>query len=143
MSLDLFDIDFSDIPDQAPLPAGMYAAEVVAATPGQSKSGNPKVDLQWRIMSGEFENRRVFSHLSLHPNALGVTKAMLLALGFPKDFAGVLDTEDLIGRSASIVVAVEASTQINPETNEPYPPRAVVKRVKPLQMGDADLDDLI
>lgn len=143
MTLDLFNVDFSEIKDPEPVAPGEYVAEVVAATPGTSKAGHAKIDLQWKIIGSEEDNRRVFSNLSWHPNALQVTKGILIGLGFPTDFSGGIDPEDLVGESAVIVVAVEQSDQINPNTQELYAPRAVVKRVKKLDQANVDVDDLI
>lgn len=134
-----FSIDFSDIEDFEPVPAGVYDAEIIQSKPGKSKAGYPKITLQWRILEGEMENRRIFQDLTFHPKALFATKAVLVGLGFDKEFKGEVDPEELIGLNATINVAVEESEQINPSTNEPYPPRNVVKRVSASDLTASDL----
>jgi len=134
-----FVIDFGEIAGFEPVPEGVYDAEIVQAIPGMSKSNNPKITLQWRVLSGDEENRRIFQDLSFHPKALFATKAVLIGLGFDSNFQGEIDPEELIGLNAELVVAVETSDVINPQTNEPYPPRNVVKKVTSGASGVSDL----
>ena len=123
-------IDFSQVEDLKPIPQGTYLASVVEAKPGVSQNQNPKIDLRWKIEEGEFENRNVFDTLTFTVKALGRVKSTLMALDFPADFQGEVNPDDLVGKTAYIVVDIEASEQVNPETGEPYPPRNRVKRVK-------------
>ena len=69
-----------------------------------------------------------------------MTKRKLLNLGFPEDFSGEIDPEDLIGVTATLTVSVEKSTQINPETGEPYDPR---NRVSRISGGQVDISSLV
>jgi hypothetical protein len=135
-----FVVDFSDIADLGPVDPGTYVASIVKATPGMSQSGNPKIDVSWKIEEGDYEGRQVFDTLSFHPNALSITKAKLLNMGFPEDFSGAIDPEDLLGITATLTVTIEKSTAINDETGEPYPPR---NRVTRISGGSADLEDLL
>lgn len=127
-------IDFSKVEGIKPVPAGEYPATIVEAQDGMSQNNNPKIDLQWKLETGEKETdgHVVFEPLTFTKKTEWRVKRALRALGFEKDFAGEVTGEMLIGRSAIIVVEIEPSTQIDPETDEPYPPRNRVKSVKPL-----------
>lgn len=114
-----------------PIPTGQYLATITNAEEGESQSGNAKIDIQWKVEEGEHEGRIVFDTLVWHEKALWRVKQTLLAVGFPKDYRGEIGAEDLLGHTAAIAVSIEESTQIDPATGEPYPPRNRVKRVKP------------
>lgn len=139
-AVDGFVIDFSDIEDFKPVDEGIYEAEIIQAEGAVSKAGFPKISMQWRITEGENENRRIFHDLSFHPKAMFATKAVLMGLGFDDTFKGNVVPEELIGLNAIITVSVESSGAINPQTNEPYPPRNNVKRV---QQSGASISDML
>ena len=124
-------IDFSEVKGLEPIPAGVYLATVHNAEEGESQAGNTKIDLQWIIEEGDHAERIIFDTLVWHPKAMFRIKQTLQAFGYPEDFAGEVIPEELIGQSAMLVVDIEESTQIDPATGEPYPPRNRVKRVKP------------
>lgn len=124
-----FVVDFSEIADIGPIPAGRYEASIVKAAPGMSQSGYPKIDLAWKVEDGEYEGRQIFDTLAFHPNALPMTKRKLRQLGFPDNFSGEIDPEDFLGVAATIVVTIEQSNQINEETGEKYEPRNRVSKV--------------
>ena len=130
-------IDFSEVKDPEPIPDGNYLASIVEAKEGTSKNNNPKIDLHWRVESGPFEGRYVFDTLTFTEKAAGRVKAVLKALDFPADFKGDVPLDDLIGKSAMITVGTEVSTEIDPNTGEPYAPRNKVKRVRPVSAAPA------
>lgn len=122
-------IDFSEVHGLEPVPAGTYAAEVVFAQEGHSKAGQPKIDIRYKIIGGEYDGRQILDTLSFHPQALWRTKLTLQAMGFSKDFNGEVTPEDLIGREVTITVAVEASKEVD-EHGDPYPDRNKVTKIK-------------
>lgn len=132
-------IDFSEVKGLDPIPEGVYSVEVVEATEGVSQSGNPKIDVRYKVLDGEYEGRILFEVLSFHPNALWRAKKTLQNLGFPADFNGEIDCEDLIGRLASALVVIEPSSGTDPDTGEPYPDRNRIKKLSPLEMTADDL----
>lgn len=136
---DAFFIDFSAVPDLGPLPAGQYDASIVTAKPGMSQSGNPKIDVAWRVEGGEYEGRQIFDTLSWHPNAIAITKKRLRDLGFDENFSGAISPEDLIGISALLTVTIQESDQVNPETGENYEPRNRVSRIAGGNAGDLEM----
>ena len=123
-------IDFSQVEDLKPLPAGTYLATITEAKVGTSKAQNPKIDLRWKIDEGEFEGRNIFDVLTFSANAMFRVKAVLTGLNFPPDFNGEVLPDELIGKTAYIIVDIDEQTQMNDETGEPYPPRNRVKKVK-------------
>jgi len=125
-------IDFSAVQGLEPLPVGRYPATVISAVEGLSKAGNPKIDLQWKIASGKYEGRIVFDSLVFTPQTLFRVKGSLVGLGFPKNFKGNVGPQDLVGKNAELVLDIEASTQLDESTGEPYPPRNRVKKIKSL-----------
>ena len=128
-----FVVDFSDVEMLSfdPVPAGQYLLSVVEATPGTSNSGNPKIDVQWTVIEGEHQGRRIFDTLSLHPKAQWRAKKTLTSLGLPADFKGNLDeiADFLQGVVANATVTVENSTQVDASTGEPYPPRNRITKI--------------
>lgn len=133
-------VDFSAIADLGPIAAGVYEASIASAKPGVSLSGHPKIDTAWKVEEGDFEGRQIFDTLAFHPNALPMTKRKLLQLGFPEDFSGEIDPEDLIGVTATITVSIEKSQQVNPETGEPYSDR---NRINRISGGTVDVSSLL
>lgn len=123
-------IDFSEVKGIDPLPVGTYLATVVTATDGESQNGNPKIDLQWKIESGTYEGRIVFDTLTFTQNSMFRVKNTLIGLGFPKTFDGEVTGADLVGKTANITLDIQSSTQLDPDSGEPYPPRNRVKKVK-------------
>lgn len=123
-------IDFSEVKDLEPIPQGSYLAEIVHAAEGLSKSsGEPKIDLRWKILEGDYADRQVFDTLAFHPKALFRVKATLKALGFSDNFSGEVSGSDLIGLQATIVVSIDEGGT-SPE-GEAYPVRNRVVKVKP------------
>lgn len=124
-------IDLSDVKGLDPIPAGKYVATITEAKTAVSKAGNEMIQMRWHIEEGEYEGRIVFDNMVFSSNAMWRVKQTLIGLGFPKDYTGNVEPDDLIGLSANIVVTIEQSNQLD-EEGEPYPPRNQVKRVMSL-----------
>lgn len=123
-----FVVNFEDIPDRQEVPNGRYPAVITHAKPGISQAGLPKMDVRWKIEDGgDQDGEVVFDTVSFSPKARWRVKALLLALGFPKTFNEQVTPDLLIGERAVITTAIEESTTIDPNTGEPYAPRARVK----------------
>jgi hypothetical protein len=130
-------IDFSTVVGLEPLPVGRYPAIIAAATEGTSHAGNAKIDLQWKIVGGKYADRIIFDSLVFTPQTAFRVKGTLVQLGFAKNFKGNVGSQDLIGKTAEIVLEIEASTQIDESTGEPYPPRNRVKKVVSVKLAQA------
>lgn len=128
-------IDFSKEKGLEPVPEGQYSLQITKAVYGESKKGHPKIDVQWKIQEGEFANRVIFDTLSFHPNATWRAKTHLKNLGL--DVSGEVELEDLpemlLGSSAVVEVGIqeEDTSQINSETQEPYPARNRIAKILP------------
>src|ERR1051325_4964372 len=139
-----FVIDFAKVPDiSAPVPAGQYDATIVKAEAGISKAGNPMIKLRWRIDDdGEYYHRQIFDNLVFTETALWRVRQFLAAIGYASDFKGEINPENLLGESAIIALTIQAGEGINPETQEPYPPRNSISKVLPLG-SRRTVDDLL
>lgn len=121
-------VNFEDIPDRQEVPNGRYPAVITHAKPGISQAGLPKMDVRWKVEDGgDHDGETVFDTISFSPKARWRVKALLLALGFPKTFNERVTPDLLIGERAVITTVIEESTAIDPNTGEPYAPRARVK----------------
>ncbi len=140
-------IDFSQVEDLKPIPEGVYLATVTAAKAGKSKAGNDKIDITWKVEEGEFEGRNIFDTMTFTEKSMYRVKATLLGLGFDETFSGEIVPDDLVGKTASIVVTIEQNEgQVDPDTGEPYSPRNRVKKVKPVSAatgGKTNLSKLL
>jgi len=124
-----FVIDFSEVPDDL-IPDGKYNAEIVAAKGGTSKKGLPKIDMRYKIISGEFANRQILETMSLAPARMAQVKKALMVLGLSDGKTARFRPEDMVGKICQIVVGKETSTMIDPDTGDPYPPRNRIKSVR-------------
>lgn len=122
-------IDFSKVQGLEPLPVGTYTATIVKAETGESKAGNEKIDIQWKVDGGPLDGRIVFDTLTFTAKAEFRVRATLIALGFDKKFKGEVRPEQLVGKTAKIVVDIQAGNGVDPETGEPYPPRNRIKKI--------------
>lgn len=125
-------INFADVQGLEPIPVGVYSATIVEAAEATSKAGNTMINIQWKVSGGKFDGRIIFDQMVFSQKSMYRVKAALLALDFPKNFKGNVNPDELIGKSASLVVEIENSTQVDPDTGEPYPPRNRVRKVKHL-----------
>lgn len=146
-----FFINFDDIEDSTGLiEPGTYEAFISFAVKGKGKEAPfaPKIDVRWKIddaaaVDKGAQGRIVFDTFSWHPNALPITRKKLEGLGFPATYRGRIDTEMLLGERALITIKTKKSdpSKVNRETNEPYPDKSVIARIKPLS-GRTTPDDL-
>lgn len=125
-------IDFSTVKGLEPIPVAAYTATIVQADETTSKAGNTMINIQWKVSGGKYDGRIIFDSWVFTEKTLYRVKANMIALGFPKTFKGAVDPNLLVGKSATIIVEIEQSSQIDDSTGEPYPPRNRVRRVKPL-----------
>lgn len=136
-----FVVDFDSLPDNEPLPEGLYNVEVAKAEPALSKSGKPMVKLQLKVSTGEHEGTYLFDTLSFaSPASMRIVKAKLRGLGM-QGFNGnlALLSEEVVGAVAGANVGIR-SGQMNEETGEPYPDSNTIKSYTSVT---ADVGDLI
>jgi hypothetical protein len=78
-----FSIDFSHVEDFEPLPGGVYEVVVSSITESEQPgdSGYNYLTVEMTVADGEFENRKLFTVLSLSPKAAFKIKEFLIATG--------------------------------------------------------------
>lgn len=125
------------------LPKGDYNATIVSAKPTVAKSGNPMIELRWRIDGGDFDQRSIFDFLVFtRPTGdwnkdfpLRRIRSLVDTIGTHVLTNGAIDCEKLLGESCVLnVVQVDGKRNgntINPETGEAYPMQNNVSAYKP------------
>lgn len=106
-------LNFGDIPDNSgefsALPEDRYTVECVEAKLAKSKAGNKKITAQFKVVDGEYKNRRLWNDFSLVPNALFNLKKYFDAAGLPTDEE--MDFDDvpavMTGSTSSVYVTQE------------------------------------
>lgn len=139
----------------APLPEGIYGAQIYNAVYKLSKSSNkPMYEIEFKITDGPagIGRKRLLYWASLAPNALFSTIKVLKALGLPypnkETPAGEFefpDAEEFVGEQVNIKLIVEPYASVNDEDEEITAYRNVVKDVRKYDVDkvtDAeDVDD--
>lgn len=119
-----------------PIPEGEYTLKLVGAKGGKYGTGNPKITWELMVTEGESEGRRLWHDTPTTGKGVGITKAVVKALGYDWDewFTSVdrvLGPEalaSLIGNDGRAKVTINVP---NDETLEKYPnakPRNEIKR---------------
>lgn len=97
-----FKVNFSDVQDFEPMPAGIYHVEVVDVKLKESQSSDyPYLNWEFVVLEEGYSNRKLWTITSLSPKAAFKMKEALIAFGESKealtdDFE--LDPETYIGR---------------------------------------------
>lgn len=95
------------------LPAGTYNAVVDEATAKKSAtSGNPMISLQFVVEDGEYEGRKLFSHVVFSPKTMGMAKRTMNRLGLGELTNGPFkpnqeSADQFVGKRAKLVVKVK------------------------------------
>lgn len=122
--MSILDLSGADLKGFDPIPAGQYPAEVFEVKMEETQggegaklpAGTPRVNVQFRITDGEYENRRVFNSYVLPPadyEKAAIMKGMfvrfLIAVGYDekKVTSGkwTFDADDFPGRACTVTVA--------------------------------------
>lgn len=131
---DGFFIDMESIVTEL-IPAGTKVFAVIqTAERSTSSAGNPMMKLRWKIEdpnAGNFDGKSVFDTLVWSPNTMEIVKRALIAFGFDQRLKTRVTPDALQGRGCMITIGIQYDeTKIDPNTNEPYEPRNVVKSYK-------------
>jgi len=108
-------VDLSGVEEDAGfelLPKGTYDVIVENAEAKTSSSGNPMFSLTLVVTSGDFENRKLFTHVVFAPKTMGQAKRTINRLGLAEllegPFAVDQDTADkFVGIYARAVVGIQ------------------------------------
>jgi len=101
-------IDLSNVEDFSAIPEGVYSAYVVDVEVGTSSAGNTMATLTLNISEGEYENRKLFTHMVFTERSMWRVKQILEAIlgrEIEKTNEFELDTEELIGKKVKIRVS--------------------------------------
>ena len=109
-----FKIDMSDVGEGfEPIPAGVYP--IVVSSLKQSEedgpSGYPYIILEMTVAEGEFENRKLWTNLSMSPKVAFKVKEFLLGVGVPEEDLGgefEFDPDEYEGATAAVAVKQES-----------------------------------
>jgi hypothetical protein len=103
------------------LPNGKYHCQITGAemseTKGGKAPGTPMVLMEYTIVTGKYENRRVWDNLVLNDASLWKTKALLYALGWTEeeikseDFDFDVDELELNGMELDVRIGRQKATE--------------------------------
>ena len=105
----------------APIPAGVYTAEITDSDMVQTKAGNGQyIKLTFRIIDGQHTNRLVWTNLNVqNPNekAVQIAREQLSAICHAVNVMNLTNTEQLHGIPLQIKVTVRQDAQYG-DSNE-------------------------
>jgi len=113
-------IDLATIQDLSDnIPPGDYLAEVIDIKEATSKKGNPMLVWHWKIVSGFYSSFRIQSYTTIE---YPMSPAMLIhLLAFSRTGAVNTDTNNLVGKSACLVVGTRPIIRENTGKGNEYP----------------------
>lgn len=100
-------VDFTNVQGEfEPLPKGRYDAVVYEVELRESQAGKPYLNWQFKIVGGEYDNRRVFTTTSLQSQALWKLKQILGRIAPHLDLDGPvdIDPDELAGLPCRVVI---------------------------------------
>lgn len=125
-------VDMSEAMEDFAVIVGSRPVEVVGSELKTSQKGDPYINLQLRVSSGEDAGRRVFMVCMLTGKGTGITKRTLDALGANIDWENpYIIPASLLGLNAVAVC--------NADPRPEYNTRTVISRVIPTPKDDAQL----
>lgn len=123
MSEDMFDYDSGGTKPSAgfdPVPDGWYPAAIIAAAVGNTRSGDPKVTVNLKVLGGQYDGKEVRFHTVsfLDPKNVGAGLALhfLKTIGEPYEGKFKVWPGNWMGKTLFIKVITEP----NPETGKRY-----------------------
>lgn len=103
-----------EAPDFTPIPASTYDAEVVGAEAKRSSKDDPQIKIDFRIVGGEYNNRRLSNWTTFvagSPGVIQMSFRQLGALGFTRAyFEAHPQTEDMDAVLATIAQTLPGRT---------------------------------
>jgi len=110
------------IPESTPIPAGWYQANCTKAELCTTKAGNGQyIKTTFAIIGPAMQGRCVFQNYNIRnpsTDAETIGRQQLAALCRAIGKSGIRDTDELLGASCSIHVAIKAASEKFPEGNE-------------------------
>jgi hypothetical protein len=118
------------------LPPGEFVFDVVHLVQGTSKTNNPKIEVTFEVVEGEYQGTRLTNNYSLQPQAIGRLKKLMVACGAQLD---KIRSNELLGaRIRASVVHNEGAIKMNADGTQ-MPPRvfANIANERPLEVAQA------
>jgi len=98
--------DLKDVKDSfEPLPEGQYMCRIDKCTLTQSSTGKPMLKMEWVVIDGEFEGRRIFDNVVISDQTRWKVKQYADLAGITEGTA--VDTNDFEGVEALLGVFQE------------------------------------
>ena len=89
------------------IPEGRYPARIDKVEERTSSAGNEYWNVEFTIIDGEYEGRKLWGVFMLSPQALWKLRALAQACGLDLSGERELDSEELVGQEVGIVVTTE------------------------------------
>jgi hypothetical protein len=148
IAVDLTNVqEFSGDGGGAPvLPPGEYIFDVVHLEQGTSKTNNPKIEVTFEAVEGDYAGTRLMNNYSMQPQAIGRWKKLAMACGAQLD--RIRSSEILGARIRATVVHNAGQQMMNPDGSpkigvdgQPLPPRvfANIANERPLETKAAEV----
>lgn len=138
------DIDLTNVQDWAgtgnqlpAVPPGDYVVDITNVVRGTSKTQNPKIDVDFSVVDGDYAGQTLKGIYSLKDTAVGRFKRLCLATGM-SDFARIKGS-DLMGARIQISVFHEEGQATIGANGQPLPSRTFLKvaNERPLDLVEA------
>lgn len=126
-------IDWGAIDDSQTVPAeDDVLMEVTHAKPGTAKSGNPKISVRYKLLSGASEGKSVFDDWTFTQGSIGITKGKMRRHGLdPQQRASVAEVAaQLIGIRGRGDISIQPESTGNDGKTYPERNRVQFKRVE-------------
>lgn len=134
INVDLTDVrEFSGDGGGGPeLPPGEYVLDLIHLEQGMSKTNNPKIEVTFEVVEGEFAGKRITNNYSMQQKALGRWKKLAIACG--AQITKIISSEFLGARIRATIVHNEGAPMMG-QDGTPMPVRvfANVANERPLE----------
>jgi hypothetical protein len=103
----MLNLDFTSVKGFDPLPEGDYIVKVTNVTEKVSQSGNDLLNMEYTVVAGDDDGRRVFDNFVLTEKSLWRFKQFLTTVGIKAVGKESIDTNDIIGKVLMISVGID------------------------------------
>lgn len=141
-------LNFEGVPDGIePLPEGRYNVRIKDITEGNSKAGQPKVDVTYQVIAPlKYKGRLAWETLSLQPQSLWRVKSALIAYGVDSEELkgkATIDWSDLLGVECTITIKHEMYEQKLRQRTSKTELLVTVDELDAVGVQGTSLDDLL
>jgi len=119
------------------LPPGKYVAQIVKSEMKSTNSGGGMLELEFDIIEGEFQNRKLWDRLNLlnaSAQAQEIAHRTLSAICHATGTLAVQDSEELHFKPMVVTVKVQPE-RTDPKSGKTYGPSNVISGYEPINRG--------